>query len=687
MNLLPKDFDEFRSAEYWDRFFKERGSKAFEWYGEWPQLRNLALPLCKGKSVLVVGCGNSEMSAEMYDDGVQEITNIDFSKVVVREMLLKNVRERPKMKWLVMDMTETKFDDGSFSVVFDKGGLDALMGEENEASEKAGGKLLAEVARILNPATGVYICVTLAQRQVLRRLLGSFLKGWSISIHNVAPSSDMALSPLHPYVVVVKREWSDSNQSIPISPDFSRACYATNSEQVADIWEIVDAENKARSRGETACSDIGVPFFDFDEIHPKRMCSISLPFKSSKSEKKYQAVVIDAPSQNCPSVCMVFIVPQGKESEWLYCNPEGQRSVASQCKAQRVILISLAPGHSAPSMKVLQEELSGLVADLIPLSVRFQPKAVPYVTDSDGIGKMAVRARVTSEISGQVVVEDVEVKGDYFRRLVFGSSRSLIQSEAKLGTKKKIKGDAMPALSNLSILHSILPSDYHQAIVSGLSWLPKLQAKIHEPSASIDCRGIVVGLGGGGLPLFLHSNFELDLEVIELDPAVVDVAEKWFEFEEKEGLRLHVGDGIARISELASIQDADPLDFIILDAGGADDSQSMSCPPGVFLEEPFLINARKLMEKSLGGGMLIINFVVRSKDVYQNALRSVWKVFPHMKEIDIDGDVNRIVFAFGTDPGSCGGGSEVLQKCSKTGWEDRSIDVDDILKDLNDLSL
>lgn len=45
---------------------------------------------------------------QRYDDGVQELTNIDFSKVVIREMLMKNVRTRPKMKWLVMDMTDTK---------------------------------------------------------------------------------------------------------------------------------------------------------------------------------------------------------------------------------------------------------------------------------------------------------------------------------------------------------------------------------------------------------------------------------------------------------------------------------------------------------------------------------------------------------------------------------------------------
>ena len=43
-----------------------------------------------------------------YDAGSQNITNIDFSKICIREMMTKNLRPRPHMKWLVMDMTSTK---------------------------------------------------------------------------------------------------------------------------------------------------------------------------------------------------------------------------------------------------------------------------------------------------------------------------------------------------------------------------------------------------------------------------------------------------------------------------------------------------------------------------------------------------------------------------------------------------
>ena len=61
-----------------------------------------------------------------------------------------------------------QFADGSFSAIVDKGGLDALMGEDTPGADEAGAKLLAEVARLLEARKGsVYFCVTLAQSHVL----------------------------------------------------------------------------------------------------------------------------------------------------------------------------------------------------------------------------------------------------------------------------------------------------------------------------------------------------------------------------------------------------------------------------------------------------------------------------------------------------------------------------------------
>lgn len=122
---LLKTLGDFTSKENWDKFFSIRGTDdSFEWYAEWPQLRGPLLShlsdketpsppqdastsstTTTGAQILVPGCGNSRLSEHLYDAGFRDITNIDFSKVVISDMLRRNVRSRPGMRWRVMDMT------------------------------------------------------------------------------------------------------------------------------------------------------------------------------------------------------------------------------------------------------------------------------------------------------------------------------------------------------------------------------------------------------------------------------------------------------------------------------------------------------------------------------------------------------------------------------------------------------
>ena len=64
--LVPEDTSDFRSGQFWQGFFDSRGDRPFEWYGDWRQLKPLVAPHCKGgRRVLMLGCGNSELSADM----------------------------------------------------------------------------------------------------------------------------------------------------------------------------------------------------------------------------------------------------------------------------------------------------------------------------------------------------------------------------------------------------------------------------------------------------------------------------------------------------------------------------------------------------------------------------------------------------------------------------------------------
>jgi len=62
---------------------------------------------------------------------------------------------------------------------------------------------------------------------------------------------------------------------------------------------------------------------------------------------------------------------------------------------------------------------------------------------------------------------------------------------------------------------------------------------------------LLVGLGGGGLPQFLRDFVpDVAVEVVELDPVVMQVAEEWFGFRPDERLTVTLGDGLERICAL-----------------------------------------------------------------------------------------------------------------------------------------
>ena len=123
---------DFKEKEYWEQRFAEEDS--YEWLLSFTQIQEFILSRIPSKSsrILIVGCGNSNFSSDLYDVGYHDITNIDFSNVVIEKMALKN-SERPEMRWVFMDMTElSAFDDGSFDVILDKASMDALMVDEED---------------------------------------------------------------------------------------------------------------------------------------------------------------------------------------------------------------------------------------------------------------------------------------------------------------------------------------------------------------------------------------------------------------------------------------------------------------------------------------------------------------------------------------------------------------------------
>lgn len=66
-----------------------------------------------------------------------------------------------------------EFKDSSFSVVLDKGTLDALMVDDSEAVNEDINKLFFEIGRVLKLG-GRYVCISLMQDHILNKVLQYF---------------------------------------------------------------------------------------------------------------------------------------------------------------------------------------------------------------------------------------------------------------------------------------------------------------------------------------------------------------------------------------------------------------------------------------------------------------------------------------------------------------------------------
>ena len=181
---LPRTNQEYGTHEYWEHRFQSEAS--FEWLLSFAQLRAQLEPLLLDQysagdpaavRILVVGCGNSPFSADLYDAGFTNIINIDYSATVIAQMQQQHAVTRPNMQWRVMDMTDlSTLAAESFDVVMDKAAMDALLTREGDVWHPdpeciaAVSRMCTHVARVLAPS-GMLIQVSLSPPHFRKKYL------------------------------------------------------------------------------------------------------------------------------------------------------------------------------------------------------------------------------------------------------------------------------------------------------------------------------------------------------------------------------------------------------------------------------------------------------------------------------------------------------------------------------------
>ncbi|KAF9158423.1 hypothetical protein DFQ26_007655 [Actinomortierella ambigua] len=172
---VPDDPTAYKRQEYWDeRYTQEESFDWFKTYADLQPLLSQHIP-DKNSRILMLGCGNSTLSEDMYDDGYKNIVNIDYSKVVIEKMAQK-CADRVGMDWVEMDIRDLKFGSDSFDVVIDKGTMDALMCDRgdvwnpDEELIKTVAMEVDEVVRVLKTG-GRFLYITFGQPHFRKRHL------------------------------------------------------------------------------------------------------------------------------------------------------------------------------------------------------------------------------------------------------------------------------------------------------------------------------------------------------------------------------------------------------------------------------------------------------------------------------------------------------------------------------------
>lgn len=151
-------------------------------------------------------------------------------------------------------------------------------------------------------------------------------------------------------------------------------------------------------------------------------------------------------------------------------------------------------------------------------------------------------------------------------------------------------------------------------------------ALTREPS-----RILVVGLGGGTMPMFLRKYYpNAHIDAVDIDPEVVHVAREYFGFKEDERMRAHVGDGRAFVERVR-----EPYDVIFLDAFG-----TRNVPPPLTTLE-FMRAVRKAVKPT---GVVVGNIWGRGPNpLFDSMVRTYQEVFDDIYLLDVPGTTNKIL--------------------------------------------
>ncbi|KAL8051813.1 hypothetical protein ABFX02_06G172700 [Erythranthe guttata] len=670
---LPVTAVEFISQESWDSYFTSKGTDDFcEWYADWPQIRTLLknhlsfpppAPPPEDMSILVPACGASRLSEHLYDEGFRHITNVDFSKVVIEAMMKRNIRVRPEMTWRAMDMLNTKFPSGAFDAIVDKGGLDILM--DSEHGPRSGLSTYISEVKTMLKAGGRFICLTLAEPLVRDLLFSKFRFGWKINLYTISDEASPGTTTQQTFMFVAEKSLFTVVSRIVPFMDASFMESQDKDDQVDKLLEALKRENTVREEYSKSTDkwysleelEQGVKG-NIEEIESGRVIKLFIG-ETGVSRFFYTCVLLDAPPETGPfsEQFHVLYLQKSQASQKILASESRQRLVLQSFKAARLLIIVLDSSYSIVRGDDVGKDTSPFLLQLCP-TVAVEVTDVVYTGGDDmieGIKQSKIVHQVSSVLNGVIYVEDVmynQSQDITFRRLCFERTESLMHSEAPLSTEafrqkkgKPKKTDSHASIGVKVVEHQILTTGFHKGVIAGLLLFSTHSKRTTKAGGLV--KTVIIGLGPGILPMFMRNRLpSLKIEVVELDPVVLNVASNYFGFTEDERLKVHITDAIKFVREKANSEavhaDGSKVDLLIIDVDSSDSSSGLISPEADFVEESFLLTVKDSLSDK---GLFIFKLFSRYSSVRRVVYSNLRTVFSNLYHMYVDDGFVEIIFA------------------------------------------
>jgi spermidine synthase len=179
-----------------------------------------------------------------------------------------------------------------------------------------------------------------------------------------------------------------------------------------------------------------------------------------------------------------------------------------------------------------------------------------------------------------------------------------------------------------------------------------------------DARILFVGLGGGAMPTYTHHVMPAaTIDVVEIDPLIVDVAQRFFGFVPDDRMRVHTGDG--RVFIEAAVPAS--YDLIVLDAFSDDEI------PFALATRQFLVAVRTALTPR---GVVVSNLWTASPD-YPAMLATYGAVFERVHLVRVPQRRQTILIAgprvADADVGTIADAAQALQQRVDLGFDLRAL--------------